>query len=317
MSPRVYMLMPLLAVSQIDAASGQEFPVKPIRIITSESGGSGDFVSRLLVQLISPSLGQQIIVDNRPSVIIAGETVAKAPPDGHTLIAYGGTLWLGPFLRASPYDPVRDFAPVVMASSSPCVLVVHPALPVRSVKDLIALAKAKPGVLNYGSGNSGAITHLAPELFKTMTRTSIVRIPYKGAGPALNDLMGGQVQMMIATSPSAAPHIKSGRLRALGVTSSGRSALFPGLVTVAAAGVPGYEAVAYTGIFATAHSPAAAINRLNREIVAALARPDVKQKFLDIFVEAVGGTPEQLAATVKSEMTTMGKVIKDAGIREE
>lgn len=295
----------------------QVFPTRPIRMVTSEPAGSGDFVSRLLAPVISPALGHQVVVDNRPGVIVAGQTVARAAPDAHTLIVYGGTLWLGPYLRKSPYDPIGDFAPITLASSSPCVLVVHPSVPASSVNELIELARSRPGVLNYGSGNSGSISHLAPELLKSMTGINIVRIPYKGAGPALNALIADQVQFMIATAPSASPHVKSGRLRALAVTSAKPTVLFPGMITVAASGVAGYEAVAYTGIFATAKSPATAIARLNTEIVRALRQPDVKEKLLAVGVEAIGSTPEELGATVKEEMARMGKVIREAGIRDQ
>ena len=178
------------------------------------------------------------------------------------------------------------------------------------------MAKAKPGALNYGSGNTGAITHLAAELFKSMAGVDIVRIPYKGAGPALNDLMAGQVQLMIATGSSASPHVRSGRLRALAVTGAEPSTLFPGLPTVATTGVPGYEAVAYTGILTTAGTPASVIARLNREMVSILKQAQVREKLFNLGMEAVGSSPEQLAATVKSEMARMGKVIKDAGIGE-
>jgi tripartite-type tricarboxylate transporter receptor subunit TctC len=298
-------------------AIAQAFPVRPIRLVTSEPGGAGDLISRLMVPIISPALGQQAVVDNRPGVIVAGQAVARAVPDGHTLIVYGGTLWLGPYLRQSPYDPVADFAPVTLASSSPCVLVVHPSVQANSVRELVDLARAKPGVLNYGSGNAGSISHLAPELFKSMAGINIARVPYKGAGPALNALIAGEVQVMIATAPSASPHIKSGRMRALAVTSAKPSVLFPGMVTVADAGVPAYEAVAYIGIFATGRSPRTAIARLNAEMVRALGQPDVREKLLSVGVETIGSTPEALRVTVKEEMARMGKVIREAGIREQ
>jgi tripartite-type tricarboxylate transporter receptor subunit TctC len=317
-------LLVATGVSQLAVAAGQgatpaaagAYPTKAIRFVTSEVGGSGDIVSRLLAHALTASMGQALLVDNRPSVIIAGEIVAKAPPDGYTLITYGGTLWLGPYLRPSPYDPVKDFAPVTLVGSSPCVVVVPPSLGIQSVKELIALAKAKPGALNYGSGNSGSITHLAAELFNSMAGTKIVRIPYKGAGPALNDLVAGQVQVMIATGSSSTAFIKSGRLRALAVTGAEPSSLFPGLPTVSASGVPGYEAVAFSGIFTTAGTPAAIVGRLNREMVNVLRQADVREKLLNLGIETIASTPEKLAATVKSEMVRMGKVIKDAGIRE-
>ena len=301
----------------LSSAYGQAFPTKPIRIITSEPGGAGDYVSRMLSQGLAASLGKPVLVENVTSVLVAGGTLAKSPPDGYVLITYGGTLWLAPFLSDAPYDPAKDLAAVTLVGQSPCIFVVNPALPVNSVADVVAMAKAKPGALNYGSGNSGAITHLAVELFKSMAGVDVVRIPYKGAGPAINDLVAGRVQLMIATATSVSPLIKSGKLKALAVTSAQPSELLPGMPTVTSTGVPGYEAQSFTGIFARAGTPAPVINRLNQEIVKLIKQPEVTDKLANLGVEMVASPPERLAAVVKSEMASMGKVIKDAGIKGE
>jgi tripartite-type tricarboxylate transporter receptor subunit TctC len=226
-------------------------------------------------------------------------------------------LWLAPFLRDNVnYDPIRSFSPVILIVNTPSVLVVHPSVAANSVKELIALAKAKPGTLNYGAGGPGTAPHLMAELFKIMAGVDIVRVPYKGVGFAVTDLLAGQVQVVFVTASAVAQHIKSGRLRALGVTSAQPSALNPGLPPIAAT-LPGYEAAAMFGLFAPARTPAAIVNRLNREIAAALARPEIKEKFISAGIETSGGPPEQFAATIKSEMDRMGKVIKAAGIRAD
>jgi tripartite-type tricarboxylate transporter receptor subunit TctC len=299
-----------------DVVSGQDYPNKPIRIITADPGGSNDFLSRVIAQGISEPMGQQVIVDNRASAVVAG-MVAKSMPDGYTLLVTTGIVWILPFLQATSYDPVKDLAPITLAVSSPNILVVHPGVAVNSVKELIALAKAKPGELNYGSGATGSTSHLAAELFKAMAGVNIVRIPYKGAGPAVNGLIGGQVQLMIATSGSVAPHIKSGRLKALAVTSVQPSEIFPGLPTVGASGLPGYDAASMIGVFAPAKTPMAIVNRLNLEIVKTVNRPDAKAKLFNAGMEIVGSSPAQSAAAIKADMARMGKVIKDAGIHAE
>ncbi len=300
------------------AACGQDFPSKAIRIVTADAGGGTDFVSRLIAQGISGGLGQQVIIDNRPSGVIPGDVVAKAQPDGYTLLVTGSIFWIGQFLRdKTPYDSVKDFAPVSLVVSSPTVLVVHPSLPVKGVRDLIALAKARPGELNYASAGAGSPNHLAGELFKSLAGVNIVRIPYKGGGPALSALLSGEVQMLFATAASVTSHVKSGRLRTLAVTSLQPSALLPGLPTVAASGLPGYEADTIYGMFAPARTPEAIINQLNQETVRALNRPEVKDKFASAGVEVIASSPQKLAATVISEMARVGKLIKDAGIRAE
>ena len=298
--------------------SGQNYPNKPIRIVTSAAGGGADFVSRLIAQGLTGSLGQQVIVDNRAAGIMSIETVAKAPPDGYSLVLNSSTIWILPLLRDNvPWDPVKDFAPITMATSSPAVLVVHPSLPVKSVKQLIALAKARPGALDYCTSGTGNTNHLAAELFKVLAGVDIVRINYRSTSMALGDLIGGRVQLMFPNAAGVAGHVKSGKLRALAVTSVEPSALAPGLPTMAAAGLPGYESVSPYGIFAPARTPAAIIARLNQEIVRVLDQADLKKRLFNAGVEPVGNSPEQLAAMVKSEMHRWGKVIKDTGIRDQ
>jgi tripartite-type tricarboxylate transporter receptor subunit TctC len=241
----------------------------------------------------------------------------KAPADGYTLLLYGSTVWLGPYLRSNAPDPLREFAPVTLAATAPNILVVHPSLPVKNVKELIALAKAKPGSLNYGATGIGSSPHLAAELFQAMAGVQFVRISYKGAGAALTDLIGGQIHLTFATASSVTPHLKSGRLRALGVSSAHPSVLLPGLTTIAAAGLPGYESSSLQGVFAPAGVRAPILHRLNQEIVRYLHTDDAKEKFLAVGVETVGSTTEEFAEAMKAEMSRMGKVIRDAGIRED
>ena len=295
-------------------ASGQAFPNKPIRIVTVAPGSANDLVTRLISQELRTVLGQPVVVDNRGG--IAAEIVARAPPDGYTLLFYGSAVWLAPFTRDNvPYDPVRDFAPITLAASSPNVLVVHPSLPVKSVKELIALAKARPGELNYAAGTLGAVPHLAAELFKAMAGANIVRVAYKGTGPSLIGIIGGQVEMMFPTAGSVTPHIRSGKLRALAVTSLKPSALAPGLPVLAAT-LPGYESVSLNGMFAPAKTPGSHISLLNQEIVRIMTRPEIRERLLNAGMDAIHTTPDQFAATIKSEMDKWGKLIKDSGLRE-
>jgi tripartite-type tricarboxylate transporter receptor subunit TctC len=294
---------------------GQDFPNKPIRIVTSEPGGGGDIIARVLAQGMSPSLGQQVIVDNR-SGALPGEIVAKAPADGYTLLLHGGSFYLAPFMQKLSYEVQKDFAAVTQAIRSPNVIVVHPSVAANSTKELIALARAKPGQLNYGSGATGVPTHLSAELFKSMAGINIVRIPYKGTGPALTGLISGENQIMFATASAVAPHIKSGKVKALAVTSLEPSPLTPELPT-AAATVPGYESESIIGVFAPIKTPPATIRRLNQEMVRVLHQPDVKERFFHAGTEAVGNSPEQFAAVIKAEISKWGKVIKDAGIKPD
>ena len=300
------------------AVSGQTYPNKPVRIVTSGVGGGSDFASRLIAQGISGGLGQQVIVDNRPSGVIPGEVVAKSAPDGYTLLVSSSVLWLEPYLHKQlHFDALTDFLPITAVGRSPNILVVHPSLPVKSVKELIALAKARPGAINYAAGTIGGSDHLATELFKSMAGVNIVRVSYKNAAVRMADLIGGHVQLTFGSGGTVASYVKSGRLRALAVTSAERSPVFPDLPTVAASGLPGYEAVQILGLFVPAKTPASIIDRLNHETVRAINEPHVKDKFLGSGMEIAGGSPEQLAAIIRSDMFKWGKVFKDAGVRPE
>ncbi|MBI4191064.1 MAG: tripartite tricarboxylate transporter substrate binding protein [Betaproteobacteria bacterium] len=300
-------------------AAAQNYPDKSIRVVTSQAGGGNDYSARLIALSISGSLGQSLIIDNRGggSGVIAMDIVAKAPADGYTLLFQSNGLWTLPFIQSVPYDIVKDFAPITLSGSTPTILVVHPLVPVKSVRELIALAKSKPGELNYGSASTGSATHLAAELFKSMAGVNIVRVAYKGSGPAITDLIGGQVQLMFAVASSVTQQIKAGRLRALAITTAQPSALAPDLPTVASSGLPGFESASTQGWWAPARTPAAIVARLNQEIVRAINRPDVKQKFFSAGVEVVGSTPEQFAAYIKADMAVVGKLVKDAGIRAD
>ena len=295
----------------------QGFPLKPIRIVTNEPGAGLDFSARLIAQGLSERFKQAVIVDNRGGAggIIAGELVAKAAPDGYTLLFYSNGLWTVPLLQKAPFDPLRDFAPVTLALTSPSLLVVHPSLPVKSVADLLALARARPGALDYASGGNGAPTHLAAELFKLLARVDLTHIPFKGSGPALNALLGGQAQLMFTVANGGLPHVQSGRLRVLAVTSAQPSGLLPGVPTVSAAGVAGYEAVTMQALFAPARTPEAIVRVLNQETLRVINAPELREKFSAAATEVVGGTPDQLRAAVAEDMSKLERVIKAAGMR--
>ncbi len=307
------------AVLFVGLAAAQPYPSYPskvVRIQTTEAGGYPDAVARLLAQGLSAGLGQQVIVENR--AIAAVELVAKAPPDGYTLLFYTSVLWLSPYLRDGvAWDPVRDFAPVMLATNSPNIMVVHPSLPVKSVRDLIALAKARPGELNYSTSSPGSGNHLAAELFRVMAGVKVVRINYKGTGSALNSLASGEVQLSFPSAGSVMPHLRAGRVRALAVTSAQPSVLAPELPTVAAAGLPGYEATAYNGLLAPAKTPPAVIAKLNQEAAQILRRTEVKERIFNGGGEVVGGTPDEFAAIMRLEMAKWGRLIREAGIRGE
>lgn len=299
------------------AAFAQDYPTRPVRIVASEAGGGGDFIARLVAQGLSGALGQQVVVENRGGGVIAGDVVAKSPADGYTLLLYGNTLWLLPLMRKQvPYDPQRDFVPITLAGRAVNVLVVHPSLPVKSVRDLIALAHARPGQLNFSTAAPGTINHLAGELFNSMAKVNIVRVSYRGSPSAVTAVMSGEVQLMFASAAPVRPHIQAGRVRALGVTTATRSATYPDLPTIAESGVPGFEAVSTHGIFVPAKTPDAIIARLHQEIVRVLQRPESRDRFAGIGAEPVGSTPEQLTAEIKAEIARMGKVIREAGIQE-
>ena len=301
----------------VSPASAQTFPTKPIRIVTAQAGGGTDFVSRIIAQGLSESLRQQVIVDNRGgNVAIGAELVAKSPPDGHTLVLNAATIWVVPLMQNVQYDPVRDFAPITLATTAPYMLVVHPSLPVKSVKEFIALAKAKPGMLNYGGSTAGSSTHLAVELLKSMARIDLVRVPYKGQGPMFTALISGEIQLTITSGAALMPHVQAGRMRSLAVTSAKPSALYPGLPTIAAT-VPGYESETVFALFAPAATPPALVKQLHQEVTRVLVKPEVKEKFLAAGNEVVASQPSELAALMKADIARMGKLIKQAGIKAD
>jgi tripartite-type tricarboxylate transporter receptor subunit TctC len=301
-------------------AYAQGYPVKAVRlVVTSPPGGSQDCLARLLGQALGPALGQQVLVDNRTgaSGVIGIDFVAKAAPDGYTiLLGAAGPIAIVPALKAKlPFDPLRDFAAITLGASSSFVLVVHPSVPARSMKALIALATAKPRSLNYGSSGAGASPHLAMELLKSMARIDLVHIPYKGVGPALTDLVGGQIDAMLADVHLVAPHVENGRLRVLAVAGTKRSAALPEVPTAAEAGLPGYTAGTWFGLLAPAATPAPVIARLNGEIEAILASPALRDRLRTQGIEPQASTPEQFAAHLRSEIEKWRKVAVAAAIK--
>jgi len=296
-------------------AAAQNFPNRVIRMITTEAGGASDIASRFMTQALAANLGQPAIVENRG--IIGVEIAMQSPPDGHVLLHYTSPLWIIPlFRRNTPWEPLRDFAPIALTVNSPNLLAVHPSLPVKTVPQLVALAKARPGELNYASSSSGSGNHLAAELFKSMTGAKIERIAFKGAGAAINAVMGGQIDIMFPTAGSVTQIIKQGRLRALAVTSLEPSPIVPGLPTMAEAGVPGYESQSRTALFAPAKTPPAVIARIHAEVARALNQPEVKERLFAAGLEVIASTPQEATTVIKSEMTRMGKLIDEAGLRE-
>ncbi|MBS0336527.1 MAG: tripartite tricarboxylate transporter substrate binding protein [Proteobacteria bacterium] len=312
----------LALVACAGSAHAQAWPAKPIKLIVPyPPGGSADILARAIGQKLSEGLGQSVVIDNRPGAgtAIGAEATAKAAPDGYTIML--GTVSshaINPALTPGlKYDPVKDFAPVSLVASIPFVLLVHPSLPARSVQELIALAKAKPGSLNFSSAGSGTSNHLAGELFKSMTHTFMVHIPYRGSAPALTDLLAGQVQLMFDLVLTAQPHVKSGAARALAVTSLTRSAALPNVPTVAESGVPGYEVSAWFGLFAPAGTPAGVVAALNAETVKAMRAPDLRERLASQGADAASSTPEEFAAYVKDELGKWTRVIKASGMKAD
>jgi tripartite-type tricarboxylate transporter receptor subunit TctC len=290
------------------------YPVKPIRILCATPGASGDFSARIIAQGMTANLAQQVIVDNRGGYGSI-DAVTRAAPDGYTLLVYGSTLWTVPLLEAASWDAQRDLAPVALLNSTPSTVVVHPSLPVHSVKALMAFAKARPGELNYGSAPLGSSQHLASELFKSMAGVNIVHVPYKSSGAAQIGLLGGEVHMMFPPVGSVVAHVKAGRVRLLAVSSAQPSAFLPGVPTVTASGLPGYEFSTVVALFAPAGTPEPLVTRLNQEVARVLNRPDIRQRFTNEGLDAAGGPPEQLATTMRIETARFAKLIRDAGIR--
>jgi tripartite-type tricarboxylate transporter receptor subunit TctC len=304
------------------AAHGQSaYPQKPIRLVVPfPPGGGTDILARLLGHKMSELLSQQIVVDNRGGAggTIGTDIAAKAPPDGYTLILVSGSHAINPGLYPKlPYDSIGDFAPITQIATAPGILVVNPSLPVKSVKDLIALARTKPNEINYASAGSGTPPHLAAELFKVMAKIDMVHVPYKGNAPAFTDVIGGQVSLIFPTMPSAMPFIKSGKLRPIAVTSAKRSPAAPDIPTIAESGLPGYEATSWYGILAPAGTPPQIVARLHEVLVSVIGAPDMKDKLAAQGLDPVGNTPQEFAAVIKSEIVKWAKVIKASGAKPE
>ena len=306
-------------IAAAGAALAQNYPVKPIRIVIPfAAGGATDVVFRMLAPRLSDRLGQQVVVDNRPggAATIGMDMVAKSAPDGYTVGVANLSFGANPFMLSKiPFDTEKDLVPVSLVALVPLVLSVHPSVPVRSVKELIALAKAKPGSLNYGSAGNASANHLTTEFFSYMTGAKMVHVPYKGASAALIDLISGRISLMFATIPSSVQHFKAGRLIGLGVSTIKRDPTLPDLPTVAEAGVPGYEVYEWQGVVAPTGTPAAVISRLHQEIINTLRLPDVKERIASVGAQPVGGTPEELGVFIKKELATWSKVVNAAGIR--
>ncbi|MGE5139166.1 MAG: tripartite tricarboxylate transporter substrate binding protein [Rudaea sp.] len=310
----------LLFVSLCGSVEAQTYPApRPIRLIVPYVPGGGvDFVGRTVAQKLSQTWSHPVIVDNRPGAgtTIGSELVARSAPDGHTLLVGGVPNTVNMTLYKNlPYDVVKDFAPVSRLTTAPNILVVHPSVPAKSVRELIALAKARRGELTYASAGVGSSNHLSGELFRVMAGIDIVHIPYKGGGAAVTELLGGQVSMYFGTTPSTAPHVRSGKLRALGVTSARRSPIIPDVPTIAESGLPGFEQSAWHGLLAPAGTPQLIIDKLNAEIVRILRLPEITKRLATQGVDVIASSPEEFAAFIRQDVAKYAKLVKTAGIR--
>ena len=301
-------------------ASGQAYPTRPIRIIGLSSPGSGpDIVGRLIGQKLTEAWGQQVIVDTRPAAtgIVGSEIAARAAPDGHTLlIVTSQAVIVSVMYDKLPYNLIKDFAPISFVASTPFILAVHPSVPANSIKEFIALAKSKPGQLRYGSGGSGSPPHLATELFRSMTGIDVLHVPYKGITPAMVDTVGGQVQFLISVIPAVLPTIRSGKLRALGITSAKRSALVPDVPPIAET-VPGYEFIGWYSLFAPAKTPQPILAKLNAELVRMLQTPEFRERFSALGAEPHGSTQKELSAYLAVQTEKMRKAVKESGAKPD
>jgi tripartite-type tricarboxylate transporter receptor subunit TctC len=318
----IYCLAILVAIVAAPVAAAQDYPTRPVVLVSPfPPGGSVSLVARIVAEKMGETLGQSVVVENRGGAggTIGARSVAKSPPNGYTLLlGYTGTLAIGPSMYPNAgFDPRKDFAPVGRIGTAPTLLVVHPSVPVHSVAELIAYAKANPGQINFGSAGIGTVGHLAGELMATMAGLKLVHVPYKGTGPAITDLLGGHIPMMFTPIPTAHAQAESGLLRALAVTGAERSSLLPDLPTVAESGLPGYEAALRYGLVAPAGTPRAIIERLNKELRTALASEEVHARLAADGAEVLPGTPEQYAADIDREEATWSKVVNALGLRGE
>jgi len=319
---RSLLLMSVAAAVLPRSVMAQAWPNHPLRFVVPAAPGAGilDIMTRLIAQHLGSRLGQQVVVDNKPGAgnNLGAEIVAKAPADGHTLLMSNTSLTVSPYLYAKlGYDPMTDLVPVSQVNSAPLMLVLHPSVKASSVTELIALAKANPGKLNYGSGGVGSTPYLATELFKSMTGIDVVHVPYKGGAPALADLVAGQIAFMIENVPGTMPFVRDGKLKALAITSQKRSPLAPELPTMAEAGVPGYEMIGWNGVFVAKGTAPDIVDRLSRELATVIALPDVNAQMQKLGAEPVGSTPPEFAAFFKAEAARWGSIIKERGIKPE
>jgi len=303
-------------------AQAQTWPERPLRFVVPASPGAGilDIIARIIGQHLTVRLAQQVVIDNKPGAgnNLGAEYVAKAPADGYTLLMCNSSLTVASYLYARlGYDPMMDLLPVTQVNSAPLMLVLHPSLPVASVQELIAYAKANPNKLNYGSGGVGSTPYLATELFKSMTGIEVVHVPYKGGAPALADLVSGQLSFMIENVPGTMPFVKDGKLKALAITSQKRSPLAPELPTMAEAGVPGYEMIGWNGVYVASGTPSRIVDRLAGELKAIIDMAELKAQLAKLGAEPVGSSPREFAAFMKSESGRWGKIIKERGIKPE
>jgi tripartite-type tricarboxylate transporter receptor subunit TctC len=316
--PAIYAFAALVVAGSCAAAD--TYPTRPIRIIALSSPGSGpDIVGRLIGSKLTEAWGQQVIVDPRPAAtgIVGSEIASKAAPDGHTLlIVTSQAVIVSVMYEKLPYSLTRDFTPITLVASTPFILAVHPSVAATSIKELVALAKSKPGALRYGSGGSGSPPHLSAEIFKSMTGTDMLHVPYKGVTPAMVDTVAGQVHLLISVIPAVLPTIKSGRLRALGVTSAKRTPLVPDVPPIGET-VPGYEFIGWYSLFAPAKTPAAIVNKLNAEIAKALQTPEFRERFTTLGAEPSSSTPQELAEYLRTQTAKMRKAVQDSGARPD
>jgi tripartite-type tricarboxylate transporter receptor subunit TctC len=321
MTKRWAQIATLMLCVASNAAHSADYPVRSIRYIVPQgAGGSSDTLARLVTQKLSEAFGQQVVTDNRPGATgnIGTEIAARAAADGYTLLQVATSHATNPALAVKmPFDPIRDFSPITLLSHSPNLWIVHPSLPAKNMRELIALAKTRPGEINYSSSGTGSSQHLAGELLKSLAHIDIVHIPYKGSPPALIDLLGGRVVLMCSTIAPAMPLVKSAKLRALAVTSLKRSAAAPEIPTVAESGLPGYEATAWQGVLAPAGTQRDIIVRLNAEMVRIVQQPDVRKQLAEQGYEPAGNSPEQFAGYIKTEIAKWAKVIRAAGLKAE
>ncbi len=314
------LVLPLLCAAHL--AGAQTYPTKPVRLVVPFAAGGGtDLVGRTIATRLTEALGQTFVVENRGGAggVIGADMVARSAPDGYTLMMGSpGSMTINPNLTTKmPYDTLRDFAPVSLATISPFVLTVHPSLPVRNLKEFIAFARTQPGRLNYGTSGNGSVAHLSTEYFKTLTKTDFVHAPYKGSSLALTDTLAGQLQVLFDNLPVVQPHVRTGKLRLMGVGTQQRSALIPQAPTISEAGVPGFEASTAFGVLAPARTPPEIVNRLSQEIQRGLHSTEIKERLASQGLEAVGSTPQQYEAHMRAELAKYARIVKSAGIRIE